>query len=100
MPDAPTLEEAIAAIGEAVGRLLERVDAAPVQWGRYLTLGDAEKYCGLSIKSLRRMIGTGKLSPLRPVKGRILIDRLHLDAVILDSAVKKFRTGRGVRTGK
>jgi hypothetical protein len=100
MPDAPTLEETVAAIGDAVGRLLERVDAAPAQWGRFLKLDDAERYSGVSIKTLRRMIAAGKLVPLHPVKGRVVVDRLNLDAAILETAMKRFRNGRGVRTVK
>lgn len=100
MPEASTIDEAIAAIGDAVNRLLDRVDAAPAQWGRFLTLSDAERYCGVSTKTLRRMIAAGKLVALHPVKGRVVVDRLNLDSAILETAMKRFRTGRGVRTGK
>jgi hypothetical protein len=53
---------------------------------RFLSLADAESYCGLSSETLRRLIRAGKLRSFKPVAGRVLVDRLQLDEVILASA--------------
>jgi hypothetical protein len=61
---------------------------------RWLPLAPAADYSGIGVKSLRRLISSGKLIPRRPVKGRIVLDRLELDAYI-GGAVATPRTGRG-----
>jgi excisionase family DNA binding protein len=71
--------------------LLERLkDGLP----RYLTIGGSAAYTSISEESIRRLIAGGKLTALRPVKGRIVIDRFALDAYVL-SCDSRPRTGRG-----
>ncbi len=52
---------------------------------RYLTLGDASTYSGMSVSTLRRLIDRRALRAYRP-HGRILIDARQLDALIQASA--------------
>lgn len=52
---------------------------------RFLSIDQAARHAGLSPKSIRRMLAAGKLTAYRPVKGRVLIDRLQLDQAILAS---------------
>jgi excisionase family DNA binding protein len=61
---------------------------------RYLTIAAAAAYTSLSEDSIRRMLEVGKVTALRPVKGRILIDRQELDAAIRSSTATP-RKGRG-----
>ena len=63
---------------------------------RWLTVTSAAEYSDLSPESIRRLISAGKLTPRRPVKGRILIDRLELDSMIAGSTAT-LRKGRGKR---
>jgi excisionase family DNA binding protein len=63
---------------------------------RFLTIDGAAAYTSLSSETIRRLIETGKLQPLRPVKGRIVIDRHALDQFIT-SSTKSVRRGRGIR---
>ena len=65
---------------------------------RWLSVADASDYCGLSQESVRRLLSAGKLTGHRPVRGKILIDRLQLDAVIAASSSQP-RTGRGRSVG-
>jgi len=80
-------------IEDALAKLLERATAMPV---RFFTVDGAAGYCNLSTKSIRRLIARGELTPYRPCKGRLLVDRAQLDAVVL-SANKPVRCGRGIR---
>ncbi len=86
MSDAPSIADVI----DRLDVLLERVTAAPT-WGRWLDLESAERYCGLSIRSLRRLISSGTLTPHRICPGRVLLDRTELDAAIGGSAWSKPR---------
>lgn len=61
---------------------------------RFLTIKDSAEYASLSVASIRRMISTGKVTALRPVRGRIIIDKRELDSVIQASSIK-VRGGRG-----
>jgi excisionase family DNA binding protein len=63
---------------------------------RFLTVQDTAVYTSLSPASVRRMLATGKLTALRPVKGRVVIDRQQLDSVVLSSDFRP-RKGRGLR---
>ena len=74
-----------------VDQLLSAVGRPPQ---RYQTIAHSAAYADLSEESIRRLIAAGKLTALRPVRGRILIDRHELDAVIRAST-KSPRTGRG-----
>ena len=64
----------------------EKLDPLPVPLAsgspRWLTIQAAADYCGLSAESIRRLLSARKLTAHRPVKGRILIDRGELDALI------------------
>ncbi|MBI3463304.1 MAG: hypothetical protein HY000_09630 [Planctomycetes bacterium] len=77
-----------------LAQLLERGNPLP----RFLTLQAAADFCSLSAKSVRRLLESGALSALRPRAGRVLIDRTELEGLILASANKRFRQGRGRRT--
>jgi excisionase family DNA binding protein len=55
---------------------------------RYLSLQDAEAYCGLSERTLRRLAAQGKFRILRPSPLRRVIDREELDRY-LDSTAEK-----------
>ena len=70
---------------------------APPQ--RFLTIQSAAVYSDLSPDSIRRLIERGDLTGLRPVRGRIVIDRLELDAAIL-AATDRPSNGRGIRNGR
>jgi excisionase family DNA binding protein len=63
---------------------------------RFLTVADAAVYTGLSQESIRRLLARGRLHALRPVRGRVLIDRHELEALVLTSTATP-RTGRGRR---
>ncbi len=65
---------------------------------RFLSVKRAAEYTSLSEATIRRLLGGGKLTSLRPCKGKILIDRHQLDAVVVSSTAMP-RTGRGIRTG-
>ena len=63
---------------------------------RFFTVKGAANYSGLSEASIRRELSKGKLTALRPVKGRVLLDRIELENVIRTSDFRP-RTGRGIR---
>jgi hypothetical protein len=67
--------------------------AAPLT-PRWLSIERAADYCSLSPCSIRRLLAAGKLTPHRPVRGRIVIDRLQLDALVAGSTAS-IRVGRG-----
>ncbi|NLS97425.1 MAG: helix-turn-helix domain-containing protein [Planctomycetaceae bacterium] len=72
---------------EALQAITERLDALLAQpHQRFYSIASAALYCDLSEDSLRRLIERGDLTPHRPVRGKILIDRHQLDALILGSA--------------
>ena len=62
----------------------------------YLSLKSASFYCDLSQKTLRRFISEGSLKEYRPARGKVLIKREELDALI-EKSTKKIRRGRGIR---
>ena len=62
----------------------------------YLSLKNAAFYSDLSQKTLRRFIAKGELVDYRPARGKILIKRKELDALIQKSTTK-IRRGRGIR---
>ncbi len=78
------IQQQLRAIGESA-------DALPK---RYLTVANAAAYCDLSEESIRRLISSRKLTAHRPVRGRVLVDRQELDAVIRNSTTMP-RNGRG-----
>lgn len=62
---------------------------------RFLTVAGAAAYCSLSQASLRREIAAGRLTAYRPRRGRILLDRRQLEALVTGSDQRP-RTGRGL----
>jgi len=62
---------------------------------RFLTVAGAAIYTSLSVTSIRREIAAGHLHAYRPRRGRILIDRTELDALVL-SARRRSSDGRGL----
>src|SRR5689334_20804727 len=85
-PDVDALAEAVAA------KLAERLAALGQQ--RYMSVAHAAAYSDLSTDTIRSLIATGRLTGLRPVPGRVLIDRRELDS-LLASSTRTPRTGRG-----
>ena len=89
-----------AELAELIERAIERAVAVAVgQVGtnraRFLGIGEAAAHVGLSDESIRRLIAAGKLTPLRPVRGKVLLDRLELENYVLNSTSIP-RTGRGM----
>ena len=66
---------------------------------RFLGVAGAANHASLSIESIRRLIKSGRLTALRPVRGKIVIDVHELDAVIRSSTTSP-RTGRGRRSNQ
>jgi hypothetical protein len=89
MGGAGTLENVVE---QLAGKIAVQLAERPVP--RYLSVKQAAEYSSLSEDSIRGMIAGGKLKPLRPVPGRIVIDRLQLDAAIQSSTAQP-RKGRG-----
>jgi excisionase family DNA binding protein len=81
----------LATIEDLLRQLLERATAADQ---RFFGVAEAATFTTLSEESIRRMLASGKLTALRPVRGRILIDRRQLEALIL-GATRRPATGRG-----
>jgi excisionase family DNA binding protein len=78
--------------------LAERVAArlAGIPAKRFLTIKNAAAYADLSSDSIRSLLANGRLTALRAVRGRVLIDRLELEAFI-GAATSRPRAGRGIR---
>ncbi len=68
--------------------ILNKLDALLERSGpprRFLSVAEAAAYSSLSDDSIRRLIERGDLTALRPMAGKILIDRDELDRLILGS---------------
>ena len=89
------LVERLLAAVQRVEELAARAQASPIPQ-RFFGVAEAAAYSGLSEDSIRRMIHAGDIKALRPCRGKILIDRQQLDAVIL-GANRRVRKGRGIR---
>ena len=89
-----SLQNLLARLSALLDLLQSEVAKAPLSSKGFLNLQHAAEYCDLSEESLRRLCNSRKLTALRPVKGRILIDRKELDAYIR-SCDQTPRTGRG-----
>jgi excisionase family DNA binding protein len=87
---APVSLESLAGKLDALTAIAKRADA------RFLSVKHAADYCSVSPDSIRCLLSSGKLRALRPVKGRIVIDRAELDALVLGSDQRP-RKGRGIR---
>jgi len=90
-------EVAAAQVEAIVGSQQAQGQVGPVPQ-RFFGVASAAAYSGLSQDSIRKLLASGDLRGLRPVKGKILIDRRELDAVIL-GASRRVRKGRGIRRG-
>jgi excisionase family DNA binding protein len=75
-------------------KVAERLSGRPAP--RFLTVRQAAEYTALSQDSIRSMLARGRLTALRPVQGRVVIDLRELDAVVTSSSGRP-RTGRGIR---
>ena len=87
--------EAITELTVAVGELIARVDGE--RWPRWLSVSLTAQYASLGEKSVRNLVSSGTLTPSRTVRGKLLIDRLQLDAVLLAGCGRRLRKGRGLR---
>lgn len=91
-PQNPESGDRLATIEEKLDALLGRLAA---QDRRFFGVDEAAKYASLSPESIRRLLAGGRLTALRPVTGRVLIDRRELDSLILASNQRP-RRRRGV----
>ncbi len=87
--------DAIADLAAAVRDLAARVDAQT--WPRWLSVAEASRYTSLSVRSIRNLISAGRVMPSRAVRGKVLIDRLQLDAALSAECGKRLRRGRGIK---
>lgn len=62
----------------------------------FMSLKTAAFYSDLSQKTLRRFIADGSLTAYRPAKGKVLLKRKELDALI-NKSTKQVRSGRGIK---
>jgi hypothetical protein len=82
-------------IRDLLAALVERKpDAGDVP--RFFSVERAAAHSDLSPESIRRLLNAGKLTALRPVRGRVLVDRVQLESYIAGSA-QTLRRGRGRR---
>jgi excisionase family DNA binding protein len=81
-------------LADAVSERLAEGQVAVVT-PRYFGVREAALYAGLSEDSIRSMLSSGKLTALRPVCGRVVIDRRELDAAI-QASTGRTRRRRGV----
>ena len=61
---------------------------------RFLSITSAAQWTDLSQESIRRLLASGKLQAHRPVRGKVLVDRVELESLVL-SATSAPRKGRG-----
>lgn len=94
--DAPAVSDAqgheAGLVAVPLVELQNLIDLAAKQ--RWLTVKGAAEYASLSEDSIRRMLEEEALTPYRPRRGTVLIDRRQLDRYIL-SATGKPQGGRG-----
>ena len=87
--DAATLEN----VSAKLDALLERL-STPAAQPRFLGVDAAAERAGISAESIRSLLAAGKLTALRPVRGRVVIDVAELDSYVLGSR-NAIRHGRG-----
>jgi excisionase family DNA binding protein len=80
-------------LADRLARRLGGRSEAPPQ--RYLSVAQAAQYAGLSSDSVRALLSGGRLTALRPVAGRVLVDKRQLDALMSASTARP-RRRRGV----
>lgn len=73
---------------------LQRLESREGIPQRFLTIRSAARFADLYEESIRRLIASQKITAHRPVRGRVLIDRLELESLIRES-IKTPRRGRG-----
>jgi hypothetical protein len=80
--------------------LAQRIDTVLAQISaplpRFFSVKHAAVYIDSSEDSIRGLIAANKLTPLRAIRGKILLDKNELDALILGSDQRP-RKGRGIR---
>jgi hypothetical protein len=91
-PSAPTLGDVLARLES----LQEAIEHRPIVTPKFVGIGGASVYCSLSAESIRGLIAAGKLTALRPVRGRIVLAIEELDAFVR-SSTSSIRGGRGSR---
>jgi len=64
---------------------------------RFMGVRAAGAYVGVSAESIRRLIRAGTLTALRPVPGRVVIDRQELEQLVRNSDIRPPK-GRGAST--
>jgi excisionase family DNA binding protein len=87
--------DVIADLTDAIRELVSRVDGQG--WPRWLSVEAAARYTSLGQKSVRNLVANGTLTPSRAVRGKVLIDRLQLDAALSAECGRRLRKGRGIR---
>jgi excisionase family DNA binding protein len=90
------MSDLLALLGRKLDLLNDRLASASPRW---LTIQAAADYSGLSVESVRRLLSSRRLTAHRPVKGRILLDRSELDALIQASATQARAAGKVTRGG-
>src|SRR5262245_11011695 len=85
----------IADLTAAIRELAARVDGQT--WPRWLSVALAARYTSLSARSVRNLVAAGHVTPSRAVRGKVLIDRLQLDAALSAACGARLRRGRGIR---
>jgi excisionase family DNA binding protein len=86
------IESKLDRVLERLEQLRERPEASPE---RYLTVDGAADYAAVSAESIRRLLAAGRLTALRPVGGRVVIDRREIDSYMQSTA--DTRPARGQR---
>ena len=107
-PDHPLdlagLADAIASrldVDALAAALADRIGAAVGAAQRFFSVRQAAEFTGLSTDSIRHMLTGGRLTPLRPVAGRVVIDKKELENVILASTGRPARRrGKYDRAGR
>jgi excisionase family DNA binding protein len=94
-PDPAEITSRLSALESRLDQLLELARRPPPE-PRFLGVEEAASYASLSAESIRRMLAAGQLTPYRPRRGRVLVDRRELEAVVLAST-GRVKGGRGAR---
>lgn len=89
MPE-PTLADLMA----RVDALHARLDSGPAG---YLSAEAAATYCGCSLRTIRRALSRGDLTPVHPARGLARISRADVDRWLASTVGRRIRKGRGLR---
>src|SRR5262249_45403547 len=99
----PEIASRLTDLETRLDQLLELVRQRPPSEPRFLGVEEAARYASLSPESIRRMLATGQLTARRPRRGRVLVCRRELEAVVLAST-GRVKAGRGagprIKTGQ